>query len=87
MALAISFKSESSDYYTFAFDGLPTASEVIERIDTDLGSEVAYLYVEGFDATITDRVEYQKYRTEIVDAVVDHIDIKNENRDDEDYEY
>lgn len=71
MALAISFRSESSDHYVFAFDGFPLPADVIDAIVNRLDTEVAYLYITAIDSNHENCNDYQRI---IKDAVVDYIE-------------
>lgn len=71
MALAISFRSESSDHYVFAFDGLPSVADVISAVVDRLGSEVAHLYITAIDSN---HENSNVYHGIIKDAVSDYIE-------------
>lgn len=70
MALAISFRSESSDHYVFAFDNFPDASVVIDAIVKRLDTEVKHLYISAIDSNHEHRNDYHKI---ISDAVNNYI--------------
>lgn len=71
MALAISFKSESSDHYVFAFDDFPSTLEVTNKITERLGSEVAYLYIMAIDSNHTDMAKYNRNMSDAVNNYID----------------
>lgn len=70
MALAISFRSESSDHYVFAFDDFPEPLTVIDAIVKRLDTEVKHLYISAFDSNHEHRNDYHKI---ISDAVNNYI--------------
>lgn len=79
MALAISFRSESSDHYVFAFDGFPLPAEVINAMIERLDTEVAYLYISAIDSNHEDSNVYNSVITEAVQDYIESLDMEYED--------
>lgn len=51
MAFAIHIITQSTDHYTFAFDGTPNKKEIIDSLKENLGDEFDYIDYYDYDST------------------------------------
>lgn len=57
MAYALHLITESSDHYTFAFDGEPTQEEVAEKVFERMGEEAEYICEVHSDSTFENKID------------------------------